>query len=114
MCNMNCLECSYKDCVNSRISDADRKAQDAYDMECIREHIAEERKALRKGTLKQYDYNHSDKGRASRKRYEQSDKGKARDKRKHQKQIASGKNAAYCRAYYQRKKAEREAQHESM
>lgn len=107
MCNMNCLECTYNDCINNHISDRERKAQDNYDRECIKDRMPEERKELRKGALKQYDYNHSDKGRASRKRYEQSDKGKATAKRKQQKRIASGKNAAYCRAYYYRKKKEK-------
>lgn len=123
MCTMNCLHCSQVDCTNNKITDAERKQQDSYDREVAKEHIPEERRSHCKYKLAQYDYNHSDKGRASRKRYErsekgkasqkryvQSEKGKATAKRKQQKQIASGKNAEYCRRYYQRKKAEREAQ----
>ena len=104
-CNMDCLHCCNKDCTNDKMTDTERKLQDRYDMEVVREHIPEERKALRKGVLKQYDYNHSDKGRASRKRYEQSEKGRETAKRKSQKKIASGKNAEACRRYYARKKA---------
>lgn len=120
MCDMQCFKCEYKDCINNSISDAERKEQNNYDKHCMRERIPEER--TNKGKLSHYDYNHSDKGKAARKRYAQTEKGKAaqrrydhsekgiaRDKRKRQKQIDSGKNAEYCRAYYYRKKAEREA-----
>ena len=120
MCDRKCFKCTYDDCINNSITDAERKEQNSYDMQNMRERIPEER--ANKGKLAQYDYNHSEKGKAARKRYEQSAKGKAtqrryeqsekgkeRDKRKQQKRIASGKNAEYCRAYYYRKKAEREA-----
>lgn len=49
-------------------------------------------------------YAQSDKGKATQKRYMQSEKGKAAARRKNQKQIASGKNAEYCRVYYQKQK----------
>lgn len=106
---MDCLNCQYADCINDKLTDDERKNQDAYDNDSIRERIQEERSALRKGKLKFYDYNHSGKGKARACRYAQSDKGKARDKRKQDKRIASGKNAEYCRAYRQRKKAEQQA-----
>lgn len=114
MCDMNCLECGYKDCRNNTITDAERKAQDAYDTE-----IRGSRKYGR--GLVVWKYEHTDKGKARAKRYEQTEKGKERQKKyarsekgkavakkKRQKKIASGKNAEYCRRYYQRKKAERE------
>jgi len=101
---MDCLNCTKVDCDNNRLTDADRKQQDLFDREVIKERDKEERHALRKGDLKFYDYNHSDKGKARAKRYEQSEKGKANQRRKTQKKIASGKNAEACRRYYQRKK----------
>lgn len=107
MCNCDCLNCTYKDCIKDALTREERKRQDDYDREIIRERIKEERCSLRKGKLKFYDYNHSEKGKARAKHYAQSEKGKARDKRKQEKRIASGKNAEYCRAYYQRKKLER-------
>lgn len=121
-CNMDCFNCMLPDCILDEVTDAERKQQDLYDRELIRERIPEERKALRKYGLALYDYNHSSKGKARQKRYqqtekgkerqkryEQTDKGKATAKRKQQKKVTSGKNAEYCRRYYQRKKAEREA-----
>lgn len=118
MCDMNCFNCTYTDCVYELVTDAERKEQDAYDTE-----IRGSRKHGRGLVL--WNYEHSEKGKAKAKRYEQSEKGKARqkkyarsakgkavEKRKRQKKIASGKNAEYCRAYYQRKKAEREKQNE--
>lgn len=135
MCNMDCFNCVRSDCTNNAVSDAERKAQDAYDNESIKERIPEERSSLRKGKLGQYDYLHTtkgkaaqkrynqsekgrevkrryyntDKGKATLRRYNQSDKGKAAQKRNADKKVASGKNAEYCRRYRERKKAEREA-----
>lgn len=65
-----------------------------------------------KGKAKQKKYNDSLKGKESRKRYENSEKGKETARRKTKKLIESGKNAERCRAYYYRKKAQREAQKE--
>lgn len=107
MCNRDCLNCTYDDCIDDAITQEERKEQDDYDRTSIRERIKEERSGLRKGKLKYYDYNHSEKGKERLQRYEQSEKGKARRKRNQAKVIASGKNAEYCRAYYQRKKLER-------
>lgn len=121
-CNMDCFSCMLPDCVFDDVTEEERKLQDQYDRELIRERIPEERKALRKYGLALYDYNHSPKGKARQKRYQQTEKGKERQKRyeqtekgketakkKAKKRVASGKNAEYCRRYYQKKKAEREA-----
>lgn len=136
MCNMDCLNCEYKDCKNNKMTDAERHAQNQYDNECKKERTSEERHNMKKGRrLVIYDYNHTDKaaacrekyeqtekakarrqryaqsekGKAAQKRYAQSEKGREAQKRNTQRQIASGKNKEYCKAYYQRKKAEREA-----
>lgn len=111
MCNWNdCFTCPYEDCIKDKMTDDERKEQDCFDKQSIKERASvEERRVLRKGGLqRQYDYNHSDKGKAAQKRYEQSDKGKATQKRKVQKRIANGKNAEACRKYYLRKKAKKE------
>lgn len=65
-----------------------------------------------KGKESRKRYENSEKGKASRKRYENSEKGKETARRKTKKLIESGKNAERCRAYYYRKKAQREAQKE--
>ena len=57
-----------------------------------------------KGKEARRRYNSSEKGKANHKKYMQSEKGKAIRKKQAQRVIASGKNAEYCRAYYQRKK----------
>lgn len=57
-----------------------------------------------KGKEARRRYNSSEKGKARHREYMKSEKGKAIRKKQQQKLIASGKNAEYCRAYYQRKK----------
>lgn len=119
-CNMQCTACMYKDCIYNGVTDAERKQQDAYDTEVIggrkygRGLVVWKYEHTDKGKARAKRYEQSDKGKERQKRYAQSEKGKAVAKKKQQKKIESGKNAEYCRRYYQRKKAEREAQHESM
>lgn len=111
MCDWDdCFTCPYEDCVREKMTDDERKGQDFYDRQSISERATvEERKVLRKGALRrQYDYNHSDKGKEAQKRYENSKKGKATARRKTEKKIASGRNAEACRRYYLRKKAKKE------
>ena len=52
-------------------------------------------------------YNDSEKGIERIKRYLDSEKGKESLKRKSKKKIESGKNAEYCRRYYQKMKAKK-------
>ena len=52
-------------------------------------------------------YNNSEKGLERIKRYMSTEKGKESLKRKNKKKIESGKNAEYCRRYYQKMKAEK-------
>lgn len=54
----------------------------------------------------QHEYIHSERGKAAQKRYSESEKGKARDGRKYRKRIETGKNAEYCRRYYERHREE--------
>ena len=63
--------------------------------------------ASEKGKARQREYNSSDKGKARAKRYAQSDKGIANSKKKAKARILNGKNAEYCRRYYQKKKMEK-------
>ena len=125
MCNMDCLNCIYPDCINdSDVTPDEMKAQDELDKKITYG------RAKEKGRVSQWKYNHSEagkeaqkryvksekgkeahkryakseKGKQAKERYIQSDKGKEAEKRRKQKQIASGKNAEYCRRYYARKK----------
>lgn len=110
MCNMDCFHCTKEDCTKETITTAERKSSNEYDTEIIgkrkygraavqwRYEHSEKGKAVRKR------YNSSDKAKATQERYLQSEKGKATKKRKQQQRIESGKNAEYCRAYYQRQK----------
>lgn len=103
MCNMDCLNCVHPDCINDcNATPNEMKAQDEYDRFIITDELKDQ--ARLKGHLGQWKYNHSAKGKAAQKRYAQSEKGKEAERRHHQKQIASGKNAEYCRRYYARKK----------
>ena len=60
-----------------------------------------------KGTLRRKRYNRSEKGIAAANRYLASDKGKEMLGRKNKKRIESGKNAEYCRRYYEKMKAKK-------
>lgn len=102
ICNLNCFNCTYDDCVNGctfrqeilfryNNSKKCKEAQKRYNNSD-------------KGKETQKRYNHSDKGKARLKRYRESEKGKANERRKHQKKIASGRNAEACRRYRERKK----------
>lgn len=84
MCDMNCFNCQKPDCDYGEVTSEERKAQDEIDRK-----IMGSRKSGRQ--LAEWKYRHSEKGREA-------------ERRKTQKKIASGKNAEYCRAYYQRKK----------
>lgn len=129
MCNMDCFNCGKKDCTLNTVTTEERKAQDAQDTDIRgfykfgRERVewdynhSEKGKAAQrryaqsgKGKAAKSRYFKSDKGKDAQKRYRQTEQGKATEKRKADKKIASGKNAEYCRRYRERKKAEREAQ----
>jgi len=103
ICNMDCFNCIYIDCINdAEPTEAERQAQDDYDRFVVTDRLKEQ--ARFKGHMSQWKYNHSAKGKAAQKRYFKTDKGKEAERRHKQKQIASGKNAEYCRRYYARKK----------
>ncbi len=99
VCDKNCENCKYDDCIC--------ESEDYSDIDFVDKEIEKdlaEVKAIEKGTYKVWRYNHSERGKANLKKYRQSEKGKAMERRKTQKRIASGKNAEYCRNYYRRKK----------
>lgn len=124
----NCLKCTYADCVYSKLEMADVIAQDKFDkeLEVVEPEVLRARKRQRryssseKGrqTIERYHkterykesqsrYNNSEKGVERMKRYLNTEKGKEMQKRKQRRKIESGKNAEYCRRYYQKKKMEK-------
>lgn len=109
MCNMDCFNCTKPDCDMDELTEAERQQQDACDTKIKKERAQEKRSKLFDRARVQYDYNHSEKGKAARERYQQSEKGKAARERCNKNKIKNGKNKEYCRRYYQKKKAEREA-----
>lgn len=60
-----------------------------------------------KGKEAEKRYNSSQKGRERQRRYLKTEKGKETEKRKSKKKVESGKNAEYCRIYYQKKKMQK-------
>ena len=111
MCDRNCFNCVYEDCIVDDVTkeeDAEQKLLDDY----ARRQLNGYKNAFRynhseKRQKAQKRYNHSEKGRQARARYEHSEKGRANNKRKQEKRIASGKNAEACKRYYLKKKAEK-------
>ena len=124
----NCLKCTYADCVYSKLEMTDVIAQDKFDkeLEIVEPEILRLRERQKryfssekgKKTIERYHktekykesqrrYNDSEKGVERIKRYLNTEKGKECLKRKNKKRIESGKNAEYCRRYYQKKKMEK-------
>ena len=124
----NCLKCTYADCVYSKLEMTDVIAQDKFDkeLEIVEPEILRLRERQKryfssekgKKTIERYHktekykesqrrYNDSEKGVERIKRYLNTEKGKECLKRKNKKRIESGKNAEYCRRYYQKMKAKK-------
>lgn len=97
-CNEDCFNCPFADCISDKLIDSERAAQDIFDKDVIKGRLTGRK-------LVTYRYEQSDKGKERQKRYRNSEKGKENEKRKRAKKISSGKNAEYCRRYYERKKA---------
>ena len=77
ICNMDCLNCPYPDCINDGLSIADIKRQDKEDKEITKETLLA--KTSREVTYQKY--NKSPKGKEANRRYKQSGKAKsARDR----------------------------------
>ena len=123
MCDRNCFNCVYEDCIVDDVTKEEEDEQKRFD-DFIRHkngtaskykyNNSEKGKARykkywqsEKGKEAQKRYAQSEKGREAQKRYAQSEKGKANNKRKQEKRIANGKNAEACRRYYLKKKAEK-------
>ncbi|MCD2492750.1 hypothetical protein LQE92_08925 [Lacrimispora sp. NSJ-141] len=110
MCTMRieeCLRCPYTDTCDLDVLPEERAMQDRLDREL---EIVEPEVLRRRETLRRY--NRSDKGRLRSKKYLESEKGKQAQERRGRRRIENGKNAEYCRRYYHRQKALREAHHE--
>ena len=80
-CNEDCFNCPYEDCLKEI-------TRYSLDIESFKKYEA------------------SDKGKERSMRYRKSEKGKENEKRKRKKKVESGKNAEYCRRYYQKHKEE--------
>ena len=93
-----CEKCVYDDCMLEEVQKDEISRQDRFDKNLI---------PVEPEVLRRKEYEKSERGKARHKKYMESEKGKANNKRKHQKQIASGKNAEYCKRYYQKKKLEK-------
>lgn len=84
MCNRDCFNCVYEDCIMDDISSLEKQKQDKADSDIIYG-----RKTGRQLQIA---------------RYERSEKGKARKRRYVQKLIDSGKNAEILRNRYRRRR----------
>lgn len=94
VCNMDCYNCPYEDCINGTLTEADRQQQNEYDALVVFERKSHKERRI-------YLYNHSDQAKVAQKKYRTSDKGKAAIKSYNQ----SEKAKETRRRYRQRKKA---------
>lgn len=97
MCNMDCFNCQKPDCDYEELTEEERKNQNDTEFEIRAERKHGKSKAM-------WNYQHSEKGKATLKKYNASEKGKERKKRYMQTDKGKAKNAEYCRAYYYRQK----------
>lgn len=97
----NCQNCTYTDCIYDGLEHSDVERQDKFDneLEIIELKILSRRK-------RQARYFRSEKGKIAQKKYLQSIKGREMVRRKGQKRIENGKNAEYCKRYYEKHKEE--------
>lgn len=98
----DCFKCTYADCRWNGVEWQEVVHQDKFDNDLlpVEPEIARFKAKNRK-------YNKSSKGKERLKRYEQSEKGVENKKRKAKRRIENGKNAEYCRRYYQKLKMQK-------
>ena len=97
MCNRDCFNCTYDDCIVDNVTGEEILAGNK------RDRFAEyDRKYGDKKKIA--DYEKSDRGKERHKRYISSEKGKITEMVKRKNRIRSGKNAEACSDYYYRKK----------
>lgn len=98
----DCFNCTYADCRWNGIEWQEIVRQDRFDKEL--EIVEPEILRMRQ---KNKRYEMSLKGKQRHKRYEKAEKGKINAKKKAKRRIQSGKNAEYCRRYYQKIKMQK-------
>lgn len=97
MCNRDCFNCTYDDCIVDNVTGEEIISGNKRDRFAEYDRKYGEKKA-------RADYERSERGKKRHERYISSDKGKEMLKRKTEKYILSGKNAENCSNYYYRKK----------
>lgn len=104
ICNLDCFNCIYPDCVNEGdLSDGTlSQALDRYAMQDSKLTPQQRYKRSKKGKISMHKSNTNESGRARMTRYNHSEKGKARLKRYEQ----TEKRKAYRREWERRKRAE--------
>ena len=131
MCTMDCFNCTKPDCDVDGVTFYEKCEQDKRDKSIELDRASEDVKRRReyqrkydrsekgkarsnryiasyKGKEKEKRRENTEKGIERHKRYEQSERGKAARTQYREQLIASGKNAEYCRAYYQRQKEKKQ------
>lgn len=69
ICNMDCFNCPFEDCINDEITDIENRVQDNLDEEIYLEGLFPKQRYV-------YEYNHSQSAKVVQKRYRSSEKGK--------------------------------------
>ena len=109
MCNHDCFNCKYDDCINNDVTVDEIKKNEEVARSCDR---AESRKKQITYQYNQSDkckaiqakYDRSEKGKERSKRYEQSEKGKARRKRYENSEKRRARRREKCRERYMKSK----------
>ena len=70
ICNMDCFNCPFEDCINDEITDIENINQDKLDAEIYLDGLLPKQRYI-------YEYNHSQSAKVVQKRYRSSEKGKS-------------------------------------
>ena len=107
-CNFDkpdCLNCPYPECI-ATIDDI--KRQWRHDRKYKRRDSADTVPTMTRSSVKPIyiGTSYTEGVKRRQKRYNQTEKGRENQRKKTQRKIESGKNAEYCRRYYERRKDE--------
>lgn len=100
MCNMDCFNCPFDDCVNDEITDIENINQDKLDAEIYLDGMFPKQRYM-------YERNHSDKGRESQRKYRKSEKGKEANRRSNHSESSKVSHKKYRQSEKGKKSIER-------
>lgn len=107
ICNRDCFNCKYDDCINDTLTAAEIKASERADKEMT--DLASRKQIEKREYVKRYNAKHRERIRAYKKQYHQKNKQKCCDAVCQWQKENREYHNAYARDWYANKKRERQA-----